>query len=106
VRWAHQIDIMTTFCLQGKHHIRQLCAVHGAAFTKLADAVVLTENAVQIAVGEEDGSRAMSTNQGRLFPEVWPEAGNDDLICCLAFTAFTVPAIDSTVAGTEMTPGK
>jgi len=97
---------MTTFCLQGKHHSGQLCAVHDTAFTELAYAVVLTENAVQVAVSEEDGSRATPANQRRLFPEVWPEAGHDYLICCLALTDFTVPAIDSTVAGTEMTPGK
>jgi len=61
---------------------------------------------VQVAVGEEYGSRATPSNQRRLFPKVRPKTGHDYLIGRMAMTAFTVPAIDPAVAGAEMAPSK
>jgi len=56
VGWAYQIYIVAALCLKGEHHPGQFLSVNSITFTQLAYSVVLAEDTVQIAVGEEDSS--------------------------------------------------
>ena len=61
---------MAALVLQGKHHGRQLCVGYGLSQTLMADIMVLTEIAQQVAVREEYGSGSMPSHKRRFFPKV------------------------------------
>ena len=96
--WAYQIYAMAALCLKGEHHPGQFFFTHRAPLTLLADSIILTKDAPEIAEGEKDSSRAVPTHQGCFLPEVRSIAGNQHLICNMALPTFPSEAIDPTLA--------
>jgi len=98
-----EIDVMASSALERQHHPGKLPATHLATLTVLAYAVVLAVDTVEIAVGEEDRSRAARTDQGCLLTEVRSMAGDDGLLACAAFAQFTFQTVDTATPGAQFT---
>jgi len=73
---ADEVDIMATLGLEMEHHEGHFFRFYLPALAQLADLVVLTKLASQVAPGEEDGPRAMIPHQGRLLAEMGVVTGN------------------------------
>ncbi len=58
-----QIDIVAPNLLQVEHHLRQVFILDFPSSSFMGDGPVLAEDAAQVAVGEEDGTRAMLSDQ-------------------------------------------
>src|SRR4030042_5395029 len=87
-----------------EHPGSQSLVVPPPAFPRLADLIVLAELAVQVAVGEQDGPRAMLAYERILFPEVTVVAGDHCLVSGAAGSALrALQAVDSALAPAEPT---
>jgi hypothetical protein len=51
-----QVDVVASPALEGEHHVRQVLAACLASLPNLTYGVILAEDAVKVAVGEEDRS--------------------------------------------------
>jgi hypothetical protein len=78
-------------------------AAYLTALAELAYGVVLAENAVKVAVSEEDCSRTACADKGRLFTEVRSVAGNYRLRAGAAFARFALQTVNMTMPGAEFT---
>jgi len=65
-----QVDVLRSPVLQREHDPHQLLSIDLAAVVQLADIVVLTEHALEVAAGEEDRAGTASAHQHRLFSVV------------------------------------
>ena len=66
----YKVDVVATLILQGKHHGRQLSIAYFLAEALVADVVILTEIAQQIAVREEDGTGTVCPNKRCFFSKM------------------------------------
>lgn len=81
---------MAAFILQGEHHGCQLRVAYFPADTLMADIVILTEDAQQIAVSKEYGSGTVCPDQGSFLSKVSVKTGNPRFFECAADTCFPV----------------
>jgi hypothetical protein len=69
----------------------------------LADVVILTVQALEIAAGEKDGARSAVAAEGIFLSKVGSIAGDDRCLAGPADTiAVSIDAIDTTAAGTDI----
>ena len=73
---GHEVDVVAAGGLQLQHDVGQLAIGHFPAFAAVADFKILAEVAQEIAMGEEDRSRAVTAHQWGLFAEVGIVAGH------------------------------
>ena len=76
MRGGDKIDVMAAAILQSQHHLGQVPRRDLPPGLLLADVIVLTEEAGEIAAGEEYGARAGTANKAVLLPEVGGVAGD------------------------------
>lgn len=100
--WAHQIDVVTAPSLKRKHHLSQFFFTDGATFAQLTYGVVLAVKTGQVAIGKEDGSRAVSADKGTLFSKVGAVARDEGLAGEMALPAFASKTVGTTVTRAEM----
>jgi len=62
----------------------------------MADVIILTENAPKIAVGEEDRSRTVISDQRGLLPKMGKGAGDHELGRSFAVSHLSIQAINLT----------
>ena len=70
----YEVDVVATFLLQIQHDGRQAIRRHFDPGRSLADVEILTKNALQIAVGEEDGTRAAPSLEAVLLSKMGKKA--------------------------------
>ena len=93
-----QVYVVAAPFLEGEHHGRQLLTADRAALTKLADGVVLAEDAAKMTVGEEYRPGAVPAYQGRLLTRVRSVAGDDNPVRDVALAAFPGEAVNAALA--------
>jgi hypothetical protein len=98
---GNEVDVVATYLLESHHdpsHIRE-----GNAFptSKMADVIILAEDAPEIAVGEKDGPRTVMTDQGRFLTKVGKGARHRKIRPSLADPNLSIQAIDPTASWAE-----
>jgi hypothetical protein len=87
--------------LQRQHYIRQFFNGDYISIAELADVIVLTKNAPQVATGEKYCSRTRVANQRRLLSEMSIIAGDMNLSVYLAIAQLSLDSINLAIARTE-----
>ncbi len=109
MRRCNKIDIMAPLLLEMNHDAGQFLRRYGDALTAMADIVVLTENAVEIAVGEENRSRSPPPHQWFLFSKVRPIARHHCLAPGATISHFSLEAVhfaEPRAEGTSLQPAQ
>jgi len=99
----YQVYIMATHRLQFDHNRRQFAVGNRPAilvFT-VADGVVLTEAAKEVAAAEKDCSRTTAADQNALFTEMRAVARHLGQGSRAAVTSFTCQSIHTALPGAE-----
>jgi hypothetical protein len=97
-----EVDVVATYLLESHHdpsHVRE-----GNAFPtpKMADVIILAENAPEIAVGEKDGPRTMMSDQGGFLAKMGKGARDHEIRPSLADPNLPIQAIDPTPPWAEL----
>jgi hypothetical protein len=103
---GHEIDVMAPAALQFEHYPCQAVLIHLAAHSFMTDLVVLTETALEVAVGKKDSSRTAGSAQRRLLTEVGAEVGDFQMSAGAAKSALPFEAVRPAPAGTKLTGRK
>jgi hypothetical protein len=106
VAWADEVDVVCAGVLQSKHERGELWGGDGVAVTEVTDVVVLAIDARKIAVGEEDGSGAAGSDEGRFFAEVQMCTAHHGESSCMTFTFFVGQTVGFAVFGAESAAGE
>ena len=101
VRRGDEADIVAPRFLQGKHLLRK--RFNGELFTEtfLADLIILTEAALEMAVAEKNGARAPGTRQNRLFTKMSKCFSDLQFTGCLTLSELTAGAVSAALPGAE-----
>jgi hypothetical protein len=93
--------------LKLEHHLsnalRRLAVWYDARLDRLAEVVILAEDAAQVAVGEEDGARSVPPPEAVLFSEVREVAPDHGVSTGLTGGPAILQPIDAAVAWTDAT---
>src|SRR5207249_9383239 len=85
---SYEIDVVTAAPLEAEHHLRNLARRRPghrlAGFDRLADVVVLAEDAAKVAMRKKDGTRAVPSPEAILLTEVREIAAYDRVASRLA----------------------
>jgi len=65
-----EVDIMAAHILESDHHFRQIFILNFFSLALMGDGPVLAEDTTKIAVGEEDRSRPIISNQRHFFTKM------------------------------------
>jgi hypothetical protein len=94
---------VTALLLEQEHHLGQLLRLNLAARPALADIIVLTVLAAEVAPREEDGAGSVGATQGILLPKMGAIAGDPGANPGVARSA-RLGAINIALAAAEVTP--
>src|SRR5947209_1560487 len=97
----HEIDVVAAPPLKLQHHAGNLFGRRSrdsTRFDRLANVVILAENAAQVAVRKEDRPRAVPSSQTIFFSEVWEVAADCRVAPRLAGGPFVLEPVDSAIA--------
>jgi hypothetical protein len=67
----------------------------------MTDIIILTEDTSKVAVGQENRSRPLRSNQGRFFAEMGKSAGDRQFRSGITVSQFSLLAVSPTFPGTE-----
>jgi len=101
-----EIDVMAAGVLQLKHHLGQVAGRCLRPNARLADVVILTEDAAQVAHREEDSAAAFDAAEAVLFTEMGEIAGHQGEATCFADGRFICQAVDVAVPRTDPALGQ
>ena len=97
-----EIYIVAALFLEIEHDGRQVPGGDFLAFPAVTDLIVLAKDAVDIAVGKKDGTRALLPHQGVFFPEMGSVRRDYRLIPGAAQAPLAVVPVHQAIMGTEM----
>jgi len=69
----------------------------------MTDFIVLAEDTPEIAMGQKNSTRTMTSNQGRLLPIMGKNTGNPQVVSCMTIPCLTVQTIGPALTGTQGT---
>ena len=99
---SHEVDIVTAAPLQAQHHRGYVFGRRAGLCLlgrdRLADVVVLTEDAPQIAVGEENRPRPVPASEAILFTEVGERTAHHRVAAGFACGPLVLETVDATIA--------
>jgi hypothetical protein len=101
VAGCHQIDVGRASFLQPQHQALQLRTGQLSAHPLAAELAVLAVPALQGAAGEEDRSRSVFSDQGRLLPPVQAGPGDPHPGTFPAVSLIPLQAVDPAIPWTE-----
>jgi len=87
--------------LEFDHHPRQAVKGDLPALGEMADGVVLAERAAQVAMSEEDRSRAANPDERPFFAEMGRIGRNFGEVTGSAGASLSLEPVDAAVAGTD-----
>jgi hypothetical protein len=94
---------MAADLLKVNHHVCQFFILNFLASSFMGDGPVLTKDATEVAVGEEDGARPFSTHQRHLFTKMGVITENNRFDRSPAESLLSFLPIHPTHPGTELT---
>lgn len=102
-RRCHPVDVMAAGLLKSEKFPGKLFSGDSLPQTKLADLVILTENAAGVAAGQEDRSRAVPAGDRRFLTMMREYTGDNSGVGHPAVTGLSLQSLDAALTGTDFT---
>jgi hypothetical protein len=98
-----EVDVMTANLLKMKHSVCQIFILDFLSSPLVSNRPVLAEDTAEVAIGEEDGARSISTHQRHLFAKMGMMAKNHWFDRSPTKSNFSLLPIHAAPSWTELT---
>ena len=98
---SNNVDVVATLGLQGQHEMREGIVIDLLSPSKMADIVVLAENAKKVAMGYKDGPGTMLSHQWPFLAEMGVDRGDSCKPGCLAKAGLSGKPVHLALPGTH-----
>jgi hypothetical protein len=98
-----EVDVVAPYFHEFDHSASHLGRGNTLTPSQVADVVILTEDAAEVAMGEENGSRPVISHQRTLLPEMGKGARDHELRTSAAISDLSIQTVNPTLSRAEPT---